>query len=287
MQERITFYKFRDFGQMFSATFDFLAKEWKLFLGCILRIVGPFIVLAIISFSLSSVYNGGASDDLYISPALEPGALMFTLLGFLMIIISYVMLYACILGYIKCYMESVEGFTVADVWSATKTGFWKVFLASIVKVAILSVGFLLCIIPGIYFMVNLLGLEYAYVVEGKSFGEAFNRSMNTVNRKWWLSFAFLIVLGIIVGVLSNIITLPVFILVGAGEYFSPQSQGAMNLFISLTYGLSMLANLLFLPIQLIGTAFLYFGLVELQEGTGLMNQIDEIGRDDDSKFESY
>jgi hypothetical protein len=88
---------------------------------------------------------------------------------------------------------------VGDVFAGFNLAFLHLTLAGLVKALLTSLGFMLCILPGIY-----LGVGYVFalplVIDKKmEFWPAMEVSRRVVHRHWWSVFALVIVLALIAG----------------------------------------------------------------------------------------
>lgn len=100
-----------------------------------------------------------------------------------------------------------EAVQVGDVFAGFNVALLNLVLAGVVKWVITSVGFLLCLLPGIYLAVGYV-FALALIMDKKmEFWPAMEVSRQVVHRHWWSMFALLIVLVIIVclGVLACIV----------------------------------------------------------------------------------
>jgi uncharacterized membrane protein len=104
---------------------------------------------------------------------------------------------------------------VGDVFAGFNLAFLHLTLAGLVKTLLTSLGFVLCILPGIY-----LGVGYVFalplVIDKKmEFWPAMEVSRRVVHRHWWSTFALVIVLaliacaGFLVCIVGALVTMPV------------------------------------------------------------------------------
>jgi hypothetical protein len=100
-----------------------------------------------------------------------------------------------------------EEVQVGDVFAGFNLAFLHLTLAGLVKWLLTSLGFVLCILPGIY-----LGVGYVFalplVIDKKmEFWPAMEVSRRVVHHHWWSTFALMIVLALIaiVGFLACIV----------------------------------------------------------------------------------
>src|SRR5580704_7509864 len=86
---------------------------------------------------------------------------------------------------------------VGDVFAGFNLAFIQLTLAGLVKALLTSLGFVLCILPGIY-----LGVGYVFALplvidKQMEFWPAMEVSRRVVHRHWWSVFALVIVSGLI------------------------------------------------------------------------------------------
>lgn len=114
--------------------------------------------------------------------------------------------------------EFGDGFTVFN------TLFLPLFLCGIVTQVLTGLGFLLCILPGIYLAVAWMLSQPLIVDKRFDFWPAMELSRKVVSAHWWQFFALLIVgfllnlLGFLACVVGMLITLPLVFAMIAGAY---------------------------------------------------------------------
>jgi hypothetical protein len=272
-QNKIELRKVRDFGQLLSATFEFIRQNFKLLFKSNLLIAAPFILLAGVFMGLyqSSLFN------LSNYPDIEQFAIPF-LLSIIFMLFSYLVITIVTYSFIILYKSSEEdSFDINDIWQITKSNFGMLFFTGIGYAVIIGFGFLLLIIPGIYLSVALSIIYIVRLEEGISFFSAIDRCIKIVSGNWWFTFGLIIVIGFIQGFLGFIFYVPnyivTFFLAFAGIDATTGEAGKVLFIIS-----SIIASLgtLLYTISIIAIAFQYYNLVERKEAPGLMHQIEEI-----------
>ena len=272
-QTKIELRKVRDFGQLLSATFEFIRQNFKLLFKSNLLIAAPFILLAgvFMGFYQSSLFN--FSNE----PEIEQFAIPF-LLSMLFMMFSYLVITMVTYSFIILYKNSELGsFDIDDVWQTTKSNFWMLLFTGIGYAIIIGFGFLLLIIPGIYLSIALSIIYIVRLEEGISFFAAIDRCIKIISGNWWFTFGLIIVVGFIQGFLGFIFYIPnyivTFFLAFAGIDASTGETGKVLFVIS-----SIIASLgtLLYAISIIAVAFQYFNLIERKEAPGLMHQIEDI-----------
>jgi len=286
---QINFKQERDFGDLFNATFSFISQEFKRLATAILYFVVPFLLLSAIATTLYSIKSQELLQAVNQTGKPNPFAIfsvigsLFGYLGFLIVmqLVAYTIFMATVYGYIKLYLQKgTDGFTINDVWRQVAKYFWQLFGATIVTMIVCGVGFAFCLIPGIYLIIALSIIGCIMIFEDKSFSEAFGRSINLINKNWWLTFAVIIIVTIICYILTLLISVPS-LLMGFKSMFTNITTGQ-----SLTKGLSIgfyivntvtsLISQIFYVIPIVITAFIYFSVVEKVEKPSLIDKIDQI-----------
>jgi hypothetical protein len=138
--------------------------------------------------------------------------------------------------------------------------------------------FLLMIIPIVYVTTSASLIFIVGIAEEKGFIESLKRSFKLIERRWWVTFGLVIVLGMIQGFISFIFQLPETILsvvlvmtsLDGGEAgFIPES---LNIIFSI---LSMFSYLLY-AISIAGLSFHYYSLIEQKEAKSLLQRIENL-----------
>lgn len=293
-KEAINFKQERNFGDLFDATFRFIGQEFKQLGTAILYFVIPFLLLSAIAGVFYSIRVQQIAHVI-VENAQDPFAVLSVIgsmsgyigIVLLLTLVSTTMMIGTIYGYIKLYVEKGQGnFSLNDVWMNVTQNFIRLFFASIVVGIVVAVGFLFCIIPGIYFWVALSIVFCIMMFEGMSFGNSFSRSMKIINKNWWFAFGALLVIGIIVYILHLIISIPVAVL-GLKSIFThindfqagqdPIKSLSLNFYIANSLTKVVIQLLEVIPFIL--TAFLYFSFVEKYDKNDVVEKTDQIGNE--------
>lgn len=289
----------RDFGQKFSATFDFIAVHWRGLGRCLLYLVLPAALLRAIAAGLlqqqtltgifSNTKPGGGRNATAQQIAMM-SQMVSTPLYWVSIALGIAfatLLVLTVYGYVKLCLRpypSAEPIMPRDVWQVVKQEFVGAFFSYLGIAIIVLIGFFFLAIPGIYLFVALLPFFIVKVVEGTGFGATLSRCLSLTKGKWWSTFGLLaivvlvlIVVLLVVGAFSGMVTLG---LMRGG--WNPTESGTGGravqiLFIALA-AIGSVLNLLFYPPMLLAIAFQYFNLVERRDGTGLHQLVSQIGQ---------
>jgi hypothetical protein len=284
MKQSIELRKLRDFGQIINDSFTFLKENFKPLFKSLFVICGFFIVIGIIStvftymnfstvfkFDMNS-YNAQTQPMTYF--------ISFFVMG-LVAVLAQAFIHLVTLCYISVYLQKNNTTpTLAEVWGYFRFYFFRVLGSGILIFLLLMVGIMLCVIPGIYLGVVSYLIIPIIVIENSSFSYAFNKSFRLIKNNWWLVFGVIFIMSLIVGIASSIVTMPI-TLVTVGDKFLPLKGLKLPLIIIS----SILKNILMLAYVLpaIAVCLCYFNLAEEKDGTGLLDRIEKIGKDNDEQ----
>ena len=292
--QALDFWQERDFGQKFSAVFDFLRVHWRPLGRVLLYLVGPLALLQAILlvatqyqlFSsvgqfdrLGSSYGMGMNFvRLFSSPAYFGS----TLLG----VAFYTVLLLSVYGYLlECLYPSQPGqpIGVPQVWAVVKRQFVSTFFSLLGLGMLVVVGFFVFFLPGVYLSVALSLFFVVKLVEGGDFATTLSRCLSLVKGKWWSTFGLIFMMLLLVGLLLRGAVL-VLGLVGMGlasaGLLGGLSHSLLNpaVLLAVFSVLSTLGILVIYPLLLLTIAFQYFNLVERREGVGLRALIQQLGQ---------
>ncbi len=281
----INFKQERDFNALISDTFEFIRQEFKPLSKSLLTYAGPFILITAFLAAMyqSSIYSN-IGDPKEITDPLWGFKTMFGtkyLLYVLSAAISNVVLTLVIYSYIKLYVErGKDNFSPEDVWRTVGYYFLPVFFITIAIGFIIGFGFVLFIIPGIYFAIALIFTVYAKMAENLSFGDAMRRSMYLVKDNWWFTLGVILIIYFIASFSGSIFLLPqiiytFFIGLSAAK---GSFEGVSSVFLIISAAGTFIATL-FYSIIYITISFHYYSLVEQKDNPELMNEINQINEE--------
>src|SRR5512133_2295053 len=269
-QPLIDFKKEREFGDVMNATFAFIGQEFKPLGRALLFYAIPVILLAGIAMgffqSKSLAYSMNPENiQKPFGQFVEFGGLY--LIVIFMTILYQSMVITTLYVHINLYVtKGKDNFTIEDVRNGIAKRFLHVLGALVVLGFLSLIGFIFCIIPGIYLGVSLSVMIASVIFENKSIGEGFGRSFDLTKLSWWWTLLLLFVTGLIVGILASIISVPMAI-IGIGSAFSEISKGgqppeSFKTFIILYSVVSSILTTLLYTILYTAIAFQFFNLVE-------------------------
>ncbi|MCK0132297.1 hypothetical protein MWU59_12365 [Flavobacteriaceae bacterium F08102] len=287
----IEFKRERDIGSIIGDTFKFIRENWKSYFLAVIKIAGPFILLG--AFVLV-VYMSSMGDDFQnISEEKDPNMVFETLgalyakMGVYSIVSGfvYVLISLTSIFYIKSYINNNGVTNYTEIRKNTFTYIWK-FLGLGMLIALISfVGFALCVLPGIYFIVVFSLATSIMVFEKKSISDSLNHCFYLIKGQWWNTFGSLFVVGVLVSILGWTFSIPSFIYTMIHEMLGSTAQNPIEVYGILKdpvyLGLNILSNVgsfVLSSVSFIASVFIYFDLNEQKNLTGTMERIDNLGQ---------
>lgn len=289
----ITLYQRRDFGEKINATINYVTQNFRSFGTAILYIGGPAALLTGIASGImqSSMFDLAKTADR------DPGDVFGAFAGIFSGSFAFVLVFGVIAQslislaaytHLKLYHERTKqgGFsgsgkpvapaiTVAEVWADMQPNIGRVIITSLLVGLATFVAALLLFIPGIYVGIVLSLALPITIFEGSDFGTTWSRCFLLIKEKWWSTLGLLFVMAMLVGVVSFIFTAPAAVLgFMIGAKLMP---GVPTTIIVVGQAFATVGQYLLYSILYVGLGFQYFNLVERQEGTGLLSEIDSIG----------
>lgn len=271
--QKIKLFGSRDFSSNFDMTLNFLKQNYVSILKGIVVVVPVYLIIAYFMSSINSLSTRPSAD------ILETYAAIFSagfFVSYFLIILSSMVVMLYIISYMAIYAKSSDGVVKnSDVWSKVANAFLPVLGASIIFGILLSIGFLLCIIPGIIILVYLGFYCYVYVNEEKSIIDSFYRSYELVSHNWWVTFGYGIIFFLIIMVLGAVFAIPTY-LVALGTVFGMGFfSGEIYMYISSL--ISYAGSFLLYPIMYVAMGVMYYSHRNKLEGIDMETEIDNIG----------
>ncbi|MBG6129103.1 hypothetical protein IWQ47_000205 [Aquimarina sp. EL_43] len=283
----IEFKKKRELGDILTDTFAFIRQNGKSLLSVLLKTSGISFILLL----LASAYYTHSSANLFDPVSIRNGGMynsgtliiaLFAMLATLLVF--YALLFGTVLHYIKNYIDNKGNVDLEVILHGVKKDFGNIIGLGILSGLITFFGFMLCAIPGIYLYVPMSLVFSILVFRGTSISDAINDSFLLVKNEWWITFATLFIIAILIGVIGFVFSIPALIYTFT-KTFTAASEGSLAdpstmfdwVFIALNT-LSSAAQYILYIITAISTAFIYYNLNERKHATGALEQIDSLGK---------
>jgi hypothetical protein len=276
--------KERDFTDVINATFSFITQEFKLLFKVIALYAGLPIIAASVPAAIytqdtfASIFSALKGNAPQQQPDFEMMALMYILMIVAFLIIS---------GLIGAYFDEYKtkghgGFEVGDVWRnfIGKSGLF--LLINIVAFVIIAVGFILCLLPGIYLAIPLSLTTTILFIEKTDFKQTFNRCFDLIKDNWWATFGVIIVISIITSILGGLFSIPSMV-IGFVQGFTIATSDVTTQFNSTPVIVSTvvgsIGSYFIYVISYVAIGFQFFSLKEKKDQTSLFKKVFEITND--------
>jgi hypothetical protein len=288
MEPSIELSKTRDFGEIIADSFLFIRQNLKPLVSCFFVFCGFFLLAGAVTGVMQEIKavtlmnnintSDGGAGIVTASRFSQFGTEYF--LQLLFVLLTYAAIPVTILSFMTLYKEKGNiAPTNEEVWGYFKYYFLKVLGGSIVNSIVLIVGFVFCLIPGIYFY-PILGLVFPImIVENTTYSYAFSMSFKLIKENWWTTFGALFITGLIVYICMAVVSIP---FAAAGIWslmFQPRHHRHVSLSVtSIVLGtiIRQAAHVLYI-LPFVALTICYFSLTELKHATGLMGRIDQLG----------
>lgn len=308
--KKIEFNVERDFSDTFGTSFTFLRQNFKKLFLSLLYLAGPFLLIAALlnsiysqtAFDMESMIQGAANTPFGIFTPMYFLSLLFTLAGslvFMGVVFEYMVLYD---------ERGYDGFQVADVWKRFKQDIGRVigaFFGLLLVGILLGIGIAIIvfifsflgagggIIIGLLAFVGVLifGLPIGFIFtvvylivikERIGFWQALRKARFVLKNNFWITWVIMFLAYLIIAILAIIVSLPLSISTGVSVFNGFTTGGDFSILLVILTIISVFGENMIRSIFLIIAGFHYFSLNEQKEGIGLLNQIDEIGKSDNS-----
>ncbi len=282
-EQKIELRKIRDFGQNLNDTFAFLRQNLKPLLASFFAICGIFMLGQAIFNGIYQSHSMGMLRRLFAGgrPAADgysPFAALFSieyLMSIIFMLIVFTSMKVVLASYLKYYLENNGQHPgIEQIWELYKKYFFKVFLYNIPISMLIIIGFVFCIVPGVYLWVVLTPFVFVIVIEDADFSTAFSRCFEIIKQNFWIAFAIYLVAGFIYYISSSIIGIVMGAIIGLATYFTTKNAGAT---LGIVTSFLNIFSFTFYIIYFISAGLQYFSLTEERDGTGILDRISNIG----------
>ena len=281
----IEFKKTRELGDVLTDTFRFLRKNFKSFFKVLFKVIlfpFLFLVLAIIYNSINvlsvDIFSMTNPFSMY-----TPEVILSTAILYVVLFIYLTFLYAGVTYIVKSYIDNKGVIVEKEVLQGVKQNMSRILATGAMKYALLFIGLMICVLPGIYLCVPFLMIFPLVVFKEKSASDALNECFSYVKENWWVTFATLAIGIVIWYLISFIFSIPLTIytiiktvtIVEQGSMSDPNAFSDLPTIILTILG-AILQYLTYFFIPVLG-CFVFHNLNERRYQTGTLERIDEIG----------
>lgn len=286
----IEFKKQRELGEILTDSFNFIKFEFKSFFGTLFKIIGPYlfatmVFLGFYFYSFNGFFNFDFESE---GPDINPWFLIIAVLGLMASALAmYGLTQATVLFYIKSYNDNKGKIDYNYIRKEAYEKFWSFIGLSLLVGLCLLAGLMLCFIPGIYLYPPLMLSFSILVFMNKGVTDAFQYGFTLIKDNWWITFATLLVLGILIGVLGYILQIPAIIYIWvkmgvfSGEMDAESMGGVFDPIYILLNLLAYMVQFILQTVSLVAAAFIFFNLNEKKNFTGTYERIQDLGKRQD------
>jgi hypothetical protein len=285
-QQEIELRKVRDFSDNLNDTFGFIRLHLKPLITSFLGIAGIFLLSAAI---LSGIHQSQASGNIFEQifsgrvdenqPIDDPWQVFSSMyfLTILMAWLNYNAMMVVIISYMKLYDErNGEAAAIEEVWGEFKKHFLKVTFYTIPLLLLMVIGFIFCIIPGVYLAIVFTAFPVVLIVENETFGGAFNRCFTIIKDNFWISLGIYLVMYLIYTFSAGIISLIVGLIAGLIAYFTTKNVSAT---VGVVTSILNIFSFLFFIVYYVSVVLHYYNLSERYDGTGMLRKLETLGEE--------
>ena len=186
----------RDFNLDIGAC---ISRSWELLKAHFWPMVGISALIMVISAAINQIIGLGsrsAVQTMILSRHVTPFGISMVTFTSLLGAPVYTVLTA---GTFKYYLRLIRGeqATIGDAFAGFSAAAGQLILLGLVTGILNLIGFLLCLIPGIYLSVSWVFALPLVIDRGLGFWEAMEVSRKVVSKHWFITFAFLLVIGLL------------------------------------------------------------------------------------------
>ncbi len=272
----LTLRKSRDFGGVLSSTFSYIRIHFRTLGKGLVLFSLPLIILS--GVLIGSGFGDAIASTESVPTDPELAAFGFRLIaGMLTLMLTFVFIIVIVFKHMQLVDQGEEDIEMGMLVEDFGRNFFGLIGLFIVIAIASMIGLIFLILPGIYISTKLSLAPAIYVIEEEDFGQALATSWNVTQDYWWFTFGMSFVMSLIVNVASNIVIVPMYVIMMVVVFASgqPDAQLFETLF-SVMYGLSMIAVGLLYCMPVISQAMVYFNLQERKSGDSLSARIDTL-----------
>ncbi|SKB45048.1 hypothetical protein [Daejeonella lutea] len=284
MEESFEPRKVRDFGEIINDTFVFIFKTWKPLLKAYATICGFFVIGSLLATLLQQFRMMKGMREGFANVPRNPFGILSNMLGFEYIVamlfsfMTYTVITLTTLSFIHLYREKGnEVPTVEEVWTFVKFYFFQFLGSGILMFILFFVGFMFCLVPGIYLYPIISLIFPIMLIESTNLGFAFSKAFTLIKGNWWATFGVQAIMLILITLAGFVFYIPMMV-AGMGGFFTGIAKmNTLNVVLKVVIAH---INMAFFVFPNIAIALSYYSLSEQKDGTGLMDRIKSFGKKD-------
>lgn len=287
MRQPINFQQVRDFGGIFNATFEFIRQEYKLLGKTLLYYALPITLIATIVITYTTyiqmdTFTGG--NIMYPNKAYYLSVAFSSLSSLIIVYIFTLLTYAYVAAYIK---YGSNNFGLKEVLDFAKRKWLMLLIINILFSIMSFIGFIFCIIPGIYLFITFYFASYSYFNEDTELIESFSRSYNVISDNWWLTFGLFLVISMLIGTASMVFYIPAILIsvitAATSAHGSPDLSIFKIVMVTATSLLTVLKGATTV-VMVIAMEFQYFSLLKKKYDPELEQLINKVTKSENDSL---
>ncbi len=227
-------------GEILDGALSVVRQHWKIMIGLAAAVVSVTALIQFVlqvtvlrdagspftfSSSFSTNFDSGASTQ----PVFRSGSGLGTL-GFLgTTLLNWIAITVLSGIFTVIVSQAVLGqrVTLTDAWARVRLQIWPLIGLSFMSGLFLVLGYILCLIPGIYLYVALAVSSPVLVLERGRVFASMGRSRRLIENNWWRSAGILILAYLITALVTFVIAIP-FVIIGGGSLFLSASSDGLS-----------------------------------------------------------
>lgn len=276
MPQKVILNRIRTMGETIDASIQFFKQNWKPLLKAYFVICGLFWLsgVAVSTINQINTYQLLADGETKLEAT-------YTGIYFATIIIELVtntLIMLTVLSFMALYRDKGNvAPSVEEVWGYVKFYFFRFIGSNILLFLFVCVGFVFCIVPGIYLSVVVSLMLTIMVIENGGLSYSYNRAFKLVKDKWWHTFGVIFLSFLLIFITSILIVIPVEI-IAAFIVFITGAHGYSTYMIAYSIAAHLGQFLYLLPG--IAITLVYFSLTEQKEDVSLLEKIEMLGKNE-------
>ena len=232
-----------DIAKPLSEAFNFVKSNPVVFI--------PGVIVSLVSILSTFLFLGLSADPIAIASKIikDPISYLISML-LIMVVYGLVNIYSSLWIINLAYNKNKYDNSLSKTAYISLRVFPIAIAASVLQVLIVVGGMILLIIPGIFLFVKLVFVQQAVVIEKKGIISSLKYSWNLVSGRWWETFAFVLILGVLLGLLSLPNT--------ALQFAALFNKNLAGMFFILSQAYSFIYTAFTIPFSVSAFTFFYF-----------------------------
>jgi hypothetical protein len=177
-----------------------LGEAWSLFT----RHLGRFFLTAVVVYAVLDLVSALANEAAGESTA---AGIFWALIAAVVSIVGFFWVQGALVELVRDVRDGRADRSIAETYRAVQPRLPSLLVAGVLAGIGIAIGLVLLVVPGLFLLTIWSMLVPAIVLEGRSAGEAFDRSREIVRGHGWSVFGLIIVTFLLVAIASGVIQL--------------------------------------------------------------------------------